>query len=77
MTIAAEFAKRILASRYETPPREAAHWAKVGLLDTIGVTIAGSRDKSTRIVTGVTIGSSGRSRCGRQWRRRVLNAMPK
>ena len=60
-TIAAGFAQRILASRYDTMPPEAIHWAKVGLLDTIGVTIAGALDRSTRIVTGVTTGSSGNS----------------
>ena len=42
-------------------PRPAIHWAKVGLLDTIGCMIAGSRDKSTQIVTRVTTGSSGPS----------------
>ena len=61
MTIAAELAQRILATRYENLPPEAIHWAKIGLLDTVGVTIAGSRDDSTRIVTQVTTGSSGPS----------------
>ena len=61
MTIAAELAKHILATRYADLPPEAIHWAKIGLLDTVGVTIAGSRDDSTRIVTQVTTGSSGPS----------------
>ncbi len=61
MTIAAEIATRVLATRYDILPPEAVHWAKIGLLDTIGVTIAGSQDRSTRIVTRVTTGSSGAS----------------
>jgi 2-methylcitrate dehydratase PrpD len=61
MIIAAEFAKHILATRYEELPPDAVHWAKIGLLDTIGVTIAGSRDDSTRIVSNVVTGSSGAS----------------
>ncbi len=61
MTIAAEFAKHILATRYEDLPPQAIHWARIGLLDTVGVTIAGSRDDSTRIVSKVTTGSSGKS----------------
>ncbi len=61
MTIAAEFAKHILATRYEDLPPQAIHWARIGLLDTVGVTIAGSRDDSARIVSKVTTGSSGKS----------------
>jgi len=59
MTLATDLAKRILATRYAELPHEAIHWAKIGLLDTIGCMIAGSRDKSTQIVTRVTTGSSG------------------
>jgi 2-methylcitrate dehydratase PrpD len=61
MTLATDLAKRILQTRYADLPPEAIHWAKVGLLDTIGCMIAGSRDKSTQIVTRVTTGSSGPS----------------
>jgi 2-methylcitrate dehydratase PrpD len=61
MIIANEFAKHIRATRYDDLPPEAVHWAKIGLLDTIGVTIAGSRDDSTRIVSNVITGSSGPS----------------
>lgn len=61
MTLATDLAHRILETRYADLPPEAIHWAKVGLLDTIGCTIAGSRDNSTRIVTKVTTGSSGPS----------------
>jgi 2-methylcitrate dehydratase PrpD len=61
MTLATDLANRILETRYADLPPEAIHWAKVGLLDTIGCTIAGSRDDSTRILTKVTTGSSGAS----------------
>ena len=61
MTLATDLARRILQTRYVDLPPEAIHWAKVGLLDTIGCMIAGSRDKSTQIVTRVTTGSSGPS----------------
>lgn len=61
MTLATDLAQRILATRYQDLPPAAVHWAKIGLLDTIGCTIAGSRDASTRIITNITTGSSGPS----------------
>ncbi len=60
MTLAQELAKRIGALRYEELPPEAVRWAKVGILDTLGVTLAGAGEECTRIVAGVTLhGSSG------------------
>src|SRR5882672_1293218 len=61
MTLTQELAKRINALRYEDLPPEAVHWAKVGILDTVGVTLAGVREEMTRIVEGTTRGSSGPS----------------
>ena len=61
MTIAAELATRINALRYEDLPSDAIHWAKVGILDTIGVTLAGSSDPSARIVNGVLAAAAGPS----------------
>ena len=61
MTLATDLAQRILETRYADLPSEAIHWAKIGLLDTIGCMIAGSRDKSTQIVSKVTTGSAGPS----------------
>ena len=61
MALTQELAKRINALRYENLPPEAIHWAKVGILDTVGVTLAGSREECTRIVEAVTRGSSGPS----------------
>src|SRR5687767_10847341 len=62
MILAQEFAKRINALRYEDLPPEAVHWAKIGILDTVGVTLAGAREDTTRIPAAiVTAGSSGPS----------------
>ncbi|MEI8034958.1 MAG: MmgE/PrpD family protein [Betaproteobacteria bacterium] len=61
MSISMEFAKRVVSTRYDTLPPEAIHWAKVGLLDTLGVSIAGSRDECVQIVSTVSTGSSGKS----------------
>lgn len=63
MSFALEVAKRIRAIRYEELPPEAIHWAKVGILDTVGVTILGSRDDATRILERIAAatGSTGPS----------------
>jgi 2-methylcitrate dehydratase PrpD len=61
MTLALELAKRINGLSFNELPAEAIHWAKVGILDTVGVTLAGAREDTTRIVEGTTRGSSGPS----------------
>lgn len=61
MSFALELAQRINALRYETLAPEAIHWAKVGLLDTIGVTLAGSTDPGTRIVARSLASGAGPS----------------
>jgi 2-methylcitrate dehydratase PrpD len=62
MTLALELAKRINALSYDKLPPEAVHWAKIGILDTVGVTLAGAHESTTRIVEGVTTkGSTGSS----------------
>ncbi len=62
MTLALELAKRINALSFNELPQEAIHWAKVGVLDTVGVTLAGSREDATRIVDSVTTrGATGPS----------------
>jgi 2-methylcitrate dehydratase PrpD len=53
MTLAVELAKRINALSFNELPAEAIHWAKVGILDTVGVTLAGSSDEAVRIVEKV------------------------
>jgi 2-methylcitrate dehydratase PrpD len=60
MTFALELAKRINALRFNELPWEAIHWAKVGILDTIGVTLGGADDEATRIVADVALrGAAG------------------
>ena len=62
MTLALEIASRINALRYDGLPPEAVHWAKVGILDTVGVTLAGAREDCTRIVEGIAArGAAGAS----------------
>src|SRR5262245_7861475 len=61
MTLAIELAKRIYALRYEDLPPEAVRWAKVGILDTVGVTLAGAREDTTRIVEGIAAHGAGPS----------------
>lgn len=49
MSIALELGKRVVALRYEDLPHAAIRWARVGLLDYIGVTLAGSREEAPRL----------------------------
>ena len=61
MTLALDLAKRINALTFNDLPPEAIHWAKVGLLDTVGVTLAGSREDTARIVEGIASQGPGPS----------------
>jgi 2-methylcitrate dehydratase PrpD len=76
MALTIEFAKRINALSFDKLPPEAVHWAKIGILDTVGVTLAGAPDPMTGIVEGVTArGSSGSSLLfGRNRRVQALDA---
>jgi len=76
MSLTLELAKRINALSYDKLPAEAVHWAKVGILDTVGVTLAGAADPMTGIVESVTArGSSGSSLVfGRNRRVQALDA---
>ncbi len=49
MSIAIELAQRIAAVNYEDLPQDAVHWAKVGVLDTVGVTLAGCNEDAARL----------------------------
>lgn len=42
MTIAQRIAERVLALDFDDLPSEAVHWAKLGILDTVAVTLAGA-----------------------------------
>ena len=61
MSFATELSNKINELQYNTLPADAVHWAKVGILDTVGVTIAGAAEDATRIVLGVSGSSSGPS----------------
>jgi len=62
MTLALELARRINLLTFNELPPEAIHWAKVGILDTVGVTLAGAHEDCTRIVEGIaTRGVTGPS----------------
>ncbi len=56
MSVAIELAKRIAEVTYEALPPDAVHWAKVGILDTVGVTLAGCREDTARLA-GIALGS--------------------
>jgi 2-methylcitrate dehydratase PrpD len=49
MTLAVELAKRICALRFDDLPADVVHWAKVGIVDTAGVTLAGSGEVDTSV----------------------------
>jgi 2-methylcitrate dehydratase PrpD len=61
MSFAKELSNKINDLHFNTLPPEAVHWAKVGILDTVGVTIAGAHESATRIVLGVSGSASGPS----------------
>jgi 2-methylcitrate dehydratase PrpD len=46
---ARELATRALQLSWDDLPEEALHWAKVGVLDTIGVTLAGAREPAAQL----------------------------
>jgi len=49
MQLAYELSRRS-ALRFEDLPPQAVHWAKVGIFDTVGVTVAGSVEPTARIL---------------------------
>lgn len=53
MTIAWRLAENILAVRHDVLPPEAVHWAKVGILDTVAVTLAGAPEECTRLTAAL------------------------
>jgi len=61
MSFAIELSNKINGLQYDRLPADAVHWAKVGILDTVGVTIAGSHEEASRIVLGVSGSASGPS----------------
>jgi 2-methylcitrate dehydratase PrpD len=62
MTISQELAKRIVTVRYDAIPAESVHWAKVSVLDTLAVALAGSTEEGVHIVERVA-GSASTGPC--------------
>jgi len=75
MHIAERIAERALAITYDSLPPEAVHWAKVGLLDYVGCTIAGSTEPCARIASDVLIEQSGTGTSAILGRRERVSAM--
>jgi 2-methylcitrate dehydratase PrpD len=61
MQLAQELARRSAAVRFEDLPADAVHWAKAGILDTVGVTLAGCGEPCAQIVRRVASGNGGLS----------------
>ncbi len=59
MSFALKLSNKINNLQYNALSADAVHWAKVGILDTVGVTLAGAAEEATRITLGVSGGSSG------------------
>jgi 2-methylcitrate dehydratase PrpD len=59
MTLLEGIAERLVAIRYAGLPAEAVHQAKLAVLDTVGVTLAGAREECARIVERVLASGDG------------------
>ena len=55
------FASKLSGLTFNQFDQDVIHWAKVGILDTVGVTLAGSREPCAEILSGVLEGSTGHS----------------
>jgi 2-methylcitrate dehydratase PrpD len=60
MQLAQELARRSAALRFENLPADAVHWAKIGILDTVGVTLAGCGEPCAQMVRKL-VGNGGAS----------------
>lgn len=63
MTIIDGIAERVAAITYDDLPDEAVRWAKLAILDTVGVTLAGSGEPCAQIVERVLAGAGGGGEC--------------
>jgi 2-methylcitrate dehydratase PrpD len=73
--VAHEFARRVHALSASDLTPEVVHWARVGLLDTIGVTLAGSREPAVmRTAQALDLGSGPALWFGQQRRVGALDA---
>ncbi len=77
MSITQELAERILVFCYEDLPEDAVYWAKQAILDTIGVTLAGSCEPTAQIPARIPGMAGQDGPClvlGRQQRTTALDA---
>ena len=63
MTLARQLAQRITAMSYENLPPEVGYWCRIAVLDTVGVTLAGSVEDAPRVVEEVLGLQSGDGPC--------------
>ena len=63
MQLAYELSRRSAALRFGDLPPQAVHWAKVGILDTVGVTVAGSVEPAARILGRVVAPRTAQASC--------------
>jgi 2-methylcitrate dehydratase PrpD len=63
LTIIEGVAERIAAITYDDLPEEAVAWAKMAILDTVGVTLAGAGEPCAQIVERVLAGATGAGGC--------------
>lgn len=61
MTLAEALSERIVGTRFEHLSPEALHYARMGLVDTIGVTLAGANEEAVRIAASIAGGEPGPS----------------
>jgi len=59
--LAQKFGALVAALDYDDLPPEAVHWAKVGILDTAGVTVAGAREPCAALLTQALMPAPGPS----------------
>ncbi|HEX3383308.1 MAG TPA: MmgE/PrpD family protein [Paraburkholderia sp.] len=59
MTMARWLGDRIAALRFEDLPPAALRWARIGIIDTVGVTLAGASEPCARLAHAVTAPSTG------------------
>ena len=59
MSIANFFASKVTDLDFNKIDAEVLHWAKVGILDTVGVTLAGANESCVSVLSEILKGSSG------------------
>jgi 2-methylcitrate dehydratase PrpD len=57
--VAEQFGTLVADMRYEDLPPEALHWARVGMLDTVGVTLAGAREPCAALLAQALDSAAG------------------